>query len=64
MGRREYFPHLLWACHIQMIYLGLNSSVSNRVKKNIDHTTHFPFKQKGQFRLQKSPSFYYGNVTW
>lgn len=45
MGRREYFSHLLWACHIQMIYLGLRSSTSNRVK-SIDHITHFPFKQK------------------
>lgn len=45
MGRRESFSHLLWARHIQMIYLCLRGSTSNRVK-NIDPVARFPFKQK------------------
>lgn len=45
MGRREFFSHLLWARHIQMIYLWLHSSISNRVK-NTGHILHFPFKQE------------------
>lgn len=45
MGRQKYFSRLLWSCHIEMICLQLDSSISNKIK-NIDQIMHFPFMQK------------------